>query len=499
MLLLWFVSISGCFAAAKVAQTEADLVSLHQSMRTYMDQDKYQSALPLAEQVEDLIRRIRPSKYSEHAASLHNLALVQRQLGQFRASEENFKNSIKTYDKALGNHSQSLINPLQNLAVLYYQFGDYAKSLKTLRHVQHIMHRDDGVYTMDQLPVVEGISRIYVKTNRDQEADQQQKFYYAVNKINYGGKDPRMIPVMAKYGQWLKNSGQYRQALEVFQQNLDLITELDMGSELELVAPLREIASTMYLKGNCCPLEPLNRATDIVVRDLSIDTEDKIQALLELADMNLMKRQERVAKQLYRQVWDLMSSQSLTDSEAHAFFNVPVLLGATNRFAVDQAYTKANQGDPNSLASLARPEHVQVFKYAQSDSSRKETPRSETLIGAPLELCSSHVLGLAPKTGSDDLAGYNLSLEFSVDGNGQVFDVSVDGDKVPSTLRQYVKNMLSITRFRPRVVDGEAVTAERVRISEHFPASQQQKKHTDAALDPDAHTVYQGCMMDAVA
>jgi tetratricopeptide (TPR) repeat protein len=499
LLLLWVVSIDGCFAAGKAGQSEEDLVSLHQSMRTYMDQDNYQSALPLAVQVVDLVRRIRPSNYSEHAASMQNLALVQRRLGQFRASERNFKSSIKTYDKAHGSQSLSLIGPLQNLAVLYYEFGDYTKSLKTLRRVQHIMHRDDGVHTMAQLPVIEGISRIYVKTDRDKEADQQQKFYYTLNKINYGEKDPRMIPVLAKFGHWLKNSGQYQQALDVFQQNLDLITELDMGSELELVEPLREIASTMYLKGHCCPLEPLNRATDIVVRDVSIDIEDKIVALLELADMNLMKRQERVAKQLYRQAWDLMSSKSITDAEAHAFFNEPVLLGATNRYDVDEAYTKANRGDPNSMSSFARAEYVQVLLPAQTDSSQKELPRGEILIGAPLALCSNHVLDLTPKHKPSDLRGYSLSLQFSVDGNGKVFDVNVGGDNLPSNLREYVKNILYITRFRPRVVDGEAVTAEGVRIDEHFPTNKQQRKYTGSALDPDARTVYQGCLIDAVA
>ena len=494
LLLLWVVSIDCGFAAA-----EEDLDRIYRTLTNYMDEDDYQSALPLAGQVVDLVRRTRPSKKSEHAAALHNLALVQRQLGLFRKSEKNFNNSVQISEKLLGHQSRSLVTPLQHLGTLYYQMGDYSKSEKMLRRVQHIMHRNDGVYTMDQLPVVEGISRIYVKTNRDQEADQQQKFYYNLNKINYGEKDPRMIPAMAKLGHWLKDTGQYKEALQVFQQNLDLVTELNVDSELELVDPLREIASTMYLRGFCCPLEPLNRATDIVVRDLTIDTEDKVQALLELADMNLMKRQDRVAKELYRQAWDLMSSQSVDDSKAHAFFDAPVLLGATNRYDVDEAFTKINLGDPNSLSSFAPPQYVEVLASAKSGSSRKELPEDTRLIGAPLALCSNHVLDLIFKDKPDDLAKYHMSMEFSVDGNGQVFDVSVGGDDVPTNLREYVKNILTITRFRPRVVDGEAVTAERVRLSEHFPASPDDRKYTDSSLDPEARTVYQGCLVDAVA
>jgi len=499
LLLLCSISINSCFAAVSSAESEENLDQIYQTLWNFMDEGNYQSALPLAEKVVDLIPRVRHARQSEHAASFHNLALVQKQLGLFRESERNFKNSVRVFEKVFGQQGSSLIKPLEHLGSLYYQVGDYSKSELAFRRVQHIMHRNGGVNTLDQLPIVEGISRIYVATNRDRDADLQQKFYHSINEINYGEKDPRMIPVKAKYGHWLKDSGQYKEALEVFQQNLNLVTELNLGSELELVEPLREIASTMYLKGNCCPLEPLNRATDIVVRDLSIDIEDKVQALLELADMNLMKRQDRVAKQLYHQAWDLMSSRSETDSEAHAFFYDPVLLGVTNRYDVGEAYTRANQGDRNSLASLGRTEHIKVSRPVQPASSRRGGSGDERLIGAPLPLCSNHVLDLTFKKRSADLAKYHVSLEFSVDGNGQVFDVNVEGESMPSNLRQYVKNILSITRFRPRLVDGEAVNAEHIRLRQHFPTSQQQKQYTDTAVDPDAHTVYQGCLVDAVA
>jgi tetratricopeptide (TPR) repeat protein len=497
--LVWAVLIDCGWASSKAPQNEEDLVSLHRSMQTYMDREQYQQALPLAEHIVDLVQRIRPSRQAEHAASFHNLALVQKQLGQFRKSALSFKTGIKIYEKALGSQSPVLIKPLLNLGTLHYLMDDYSKSLETFRRVQHIMHRNDGVHTLDQLPVVEGISRVLVKTGRNEEADQQQKFYFAINQNNFGAKDRRMLPAMDKLGRWLKNSGQYDEALEVWQQKLELIAELDPGSELELVEPLREIASTMYLRGDCCPLEPLNRAAEIVLSDLTIDIEDKMQALLELADMNLMERQERVARQLYRQVWDMMSSKNMTDSEAHAFFDEPVLLGATNRFDVEEAYMKANNGDHSSLSSIDRPEFVEVLNVTSSTSRRDEQSRGALLIGSPLALCSNHVFGLAPNRRPDELEKYQLSLEFSVNGNGMVFDVSVAGDEVPSNLREYVKNILYITRFRPRVVDGEVVTAEGVKMSEHFFMNPLLKQHTGLTLDPEARTVYQGCLVDAVA
>lgn len=89
-----------------------------------------------------------------------------------------------------------------------------------------------------------------------------------------------------------------------------------------------------------------------------------------------------------------------------------------------------------------------------------------------------------------------MSLEFSVDGYGEVYDVSVGDENVPSKLQKYVKEILYVTKFRPRMVDGDTVTTEHINLRQTFPTNPQIVAST---LDLHADTVYQGCLEGAVA
>ncbi len=92
-----------------------------------------------------------------------------------------------------------------------------------------------------------------------------------------------------------------------------------------------------------------------------------------------------------------------------------------------------------------------------------------------------------------------MSLEFSVDEDGEVFNVSVRDENVPSKLQKYVKEILYVTRFRPRMVDGDTATTQHINLRQSFPTNPQPPQIAASTLDLHADTVYQGCLEGAVA
>lgn len=195
-----------------------------------------------------------------------------------------------------------------------------------------------------------------------------------------------------------------------------------------------------------------------------------------------------------------MNSRSRTDGNSHGradeFFGAPVILGVSSKHDVYAAYTAVQHDyySPSSVITHISPK--QVLKPRLSISLRKIVARDHKLIGAPLPLCSNHVLDLSQRINPEKFPNYHVSLEFSVDGYGEVYDVSVGDENVPSKLQKYVKEILYVTKFRPRMVDGDTVTTEHINLRQTFPTNPQIAAST---LDLHADTVYQGSLEGAVA
>jgi hypothetical protein len=231
----------------------------------------------------------------------------------------------------------------------------------------------------------------------------------------------------------------------------------------------------------------------------AVDTEDKSNALVELADMNLLMNREDRARSLYLQAWELMEEHGLSGDNAEVFFRQPVLLGISNSNEIREGYFRVKRRFDSALSDNDR---INSSISMDSDDSLMlgdEQEVNESLIGAPLHLCSNHVLGLTTSRGLNDLADYQMSMEFSVDEDGRVFDVLTRDQNVPGKLRQYVEKMLYVTRFRPRMVDGIAVTTTDLDLIQSFSNRSHDRRFAGPAFDPESHANRQGCRENIVA
>lgn len=65
---------------------------------------------------------------------------------------------IDALAKTNGPFADTLFEPLMRLAELQLEFGDIADAADTLSRAQNITHRNDGVYSLRQLPIIETMS-----------------------------------------------------------------------------------------------------------------------------------------------------------------------------------------------------------------------------------------------------------------------------------------------------------------------------------------------------
>ena len=136
---------------------------------------------------------------------------------------------------------------LSHQGSLYYDTSDYELATAAFRKAQHITHRIGGVYSLEQLELIDWITLINIKTGQSRDADTQQRFYYSINLKNYGENDPRMLPAMNKMADWFKVTGQFSDAVKTYEKALVVIEQNEL-METEKLQPLRGISTALYLK-----------------------------------------------------------------------------------------------------------------------------------------------------------------------------------------------------------------------------------------------------------
>ncbi len=466
--------------------------------RLHMASSSYQKALPFAERIAELLGTTEPRDPHLYALALRQWAILQQKNHQLRKAERSYKKSVAIVEQQTGSYAPELVKTLSHLGGLYFEMGKYEQSLKTLRRAQHIIHRRSGVYSLEQLEIVDWITQLNVLKQQYHEADAQQRYYYKINERNYGKDDARIIPALTKLGYWYRRSGQYPSALEAFRRTLHLMEELPPDTDLELLQPLREISSTLYLQGSCCADEPLVQVLDIVVNDPSADRSQELKALIHLADMRLIQKHTDQAKELYQRAWAMVSSDNGLSQAGRDLFGVPTRLGVAKTEDVIAAFRLARLG--YSHTDLISRESIKV---AGSDDkarlfSTAKTPyqMARQLVGEPLPLCFPQVLNLAGiKKNVLRLATFHMNLDFTVNRDGKVIDLVVVDSNTPYKLGRFIKNMLYNTRFRPRYIAGEPVLTEHVSLNQTFPSDSHRRKHDPEPFPFSTTAVSKGCQL----
>jgi tetratricopeptide (TPR) repeat protein len=408
-------------------------------------------------------------------------------------SEADLHRSMTIVLAAEGEYSLGLVSTLNRLGNLYSHDHRYPEALAAMRRAQHITHRNDGVYTLDQLGIVKGISAVFRKTNRLRAADTQERFHYKINEYNFGADNEQMIPALTRLGDWFRHSAQFDNALKAYKNVVKLLERHRSEAKLELIAPLKAISSILYLQGSCCAVEPLNRVYDILADDPTADLYDRFRALLELADMSTLEGDHDRAATLYRRAWEMQESQNWAAVADR--FAAPAPLAVRGIRDMVDAFRQARDGLRREIGIVEvlyvdnAGGSLDLVKSAGT-SSPKEADR---LIGSPLPLCYPQLLDLLRDKNGSRLEDYFMEIDFTVNRNGRVVAAKIVDSNTPNRLSGYVMLMLERTRFRPRISEGVPVSTDHNRLRETF--AQDTDRDRRSSLEFESNALLLGCQM----
>lgn len=129
-----------------------------------------------------------------------------------------------------GPHDSRLVTPLKALGAHYFRKKDYRQAVTTYRRAQHLLHRNHGVQTLDQLDLVDWMATNEMLAGNIEAANTQQSFYYQLHVHAYGATDARTLPAVTRLADWYFYTRQMEEASYFYQLALDLIRRNNLNA-----------------------------------------------------------------------------------------------------------------------------------------------------------------------------------------------------------------------------------------------------------------------------
>ena len=377
--------------------------------KTHIEAEQLPQAVEAAQLVVELTEKEFGPNHIEVVTPLNNLATVQEQLGEYPAAEGNYRRSIKILEGAQGIYGERLVRPLTGLGLVYNAAGRYPEGLLVFQRAQHITHRNDGMYALDQLDILDGQTQSFLGLDEFAEADRTQRLALVVSERKLGKRSLGVVPALYKLGKWYQQTYQYTNQRILYRRALDILEAHHGPDDLSLVEPLRGIATSRYLEGirRTEGERALERALEIVNKHPDVDSEERVRTLVDLGDWYITSSKADAGLPLYRQAWNLLHGnlklrESLFGRPVRLLYYSPVI----------------TEGEPLSISNEPGEKYI--------------------------------------------------DLEFMVTRRGRVANVKVVDANVRNIIQREVKFAASKARYRPRLENGVSVDTPVVRFRQSF-------------------------------
>ncbi|MBO6555203.1 MAG: hypothetical protein JJ934_19285 [Pseudomonadales bacterium] len=271
--------------------------------------------------------------------------------GIVQSASLQYELGLSIIDRGLGYIEQKanpfdkkLINALMAKAITEMSMGQMGTAEDTFRRAQHITHRQDGVYSKEQMIMVNYLTATSLRRGAPRDADTQQLFSLKVAEQAYGANSEDLLPILSRLGSYFASRGStlpimfssemrmerdrlFKNSISMYDRSIDILEQTYGENDLRLVQPLRGLASARMLQitGRRYAEEALQRSLAIVSSNPDSDPGDHAQALIDLGDLYIITSDAR-ATDTYLAAWEILQASPETRQMANRIFDTPIRL-----------------------------------------------------------------------------------------------------------------------------------------------------------------------------
>ncbi|MFT6958290.1 MAG: hypothetical protein ACJAYC_003307 [Halieaceae bacterium] len=364
-----------------------------------------------------------------------------------------YREAIAELESSEGAYGQGLQEQLLSLGLSLQQQGRHEEAIKTLKRGVHLARINIGLYSVDQIPLLQTEITSLVARGEFLEADERQSYLYRVQRRGLIQGELRAQALMQQ-ARW------QRRAYDMGVGELDFPRLLSMWDLYRLA--LNDIVEEEG-ETSLALLVPLNGMLEAQYLISAYEGEQSSSY-----GKNLSDRYDKSRFNAYR-AQSFQKGQAVLD----AIDEVQQQNNGEGSVANAESYTRLGDW---MFWHGAREPAIEIYREAFMELAEAKNAQVELqrLFGAPVPLPSFAAVRPFPETTGSESA--NLLLEFGVSERGRVFDLrrldqppaadmsnevdesQVDNEAVANRFMRELRR----TRFRPRFENGEPVATEGV-------------------------------------
>ena len=376
-----------------------------------------------------------------------------------------------------GPFADELFAPLMQLARLRLDFGQQEEAVDTLQRAQNIAHRNEGVYSPKQLPIIALLSNLAMGEEKYEDANRQKRFAFFVTTHAYDPESPEVLNAYAELADWYMNTGQPRRARNLIKDAIKLAesTELD---------PLRFHIldnQTRRLEGNCCnPKKLVSALADQIDETLP---ETLSAAYLEIADTLILGSKAQRATDYFELAHEISPLNSPAEPMAFRRSLEALLSSQSESYQVMRNMPLSTQ---QHLRRLRRQEQLEEpyrepqwflfdpearhrgFETRDLSETYNREKRTYAMVGHPILFSEAQLDQLLPFRWKKNKEELSITMSFTVTETGDLRDIKIVESNAPSRLNRLLTRILRRTYYRPALKAGKPIASLGVTLVQTF-------------------------------
>jgi len=418
-----------------------------------------------------------------------------------------YTEEVSRLERENGAYNNDLTEELISLGRAYSNAGNHAEALKVYQRALHINRINTGLHNLEQLTILELVIEANTALQNYAKLTDNYAYMLWVYNRNFGGQDPRLLPVYDRIANWHLDAFEKTEfpeslthlviAANLFDKALETvkltkgINDPDMIKPLygivhanfKLIEPYGYIRDIDMITGNRAmpvPLLPSNFSTNVdngsMMRNRFIDqnyNRDNLSRVLEEEEntISLIQNSYKSGRGALERIIDIhLKNPGLPrKSLAYALTHMGDWY---QRFSKRDASTRYYQQAYALLTEIsAGPEVIQELfgRPVSLDSLNVPHLLEVGMLNAlaPQDMSEKSDLDIEQKMTSNNLKDvYYVVAEFDVTAYGSIRNLDFIGSNPVDDIRfrRMARDRITTTPFRPRMEDGKPIATENVKM-----------------------------------
>ena len=297
---------------------EEVLVNQFQLFKQLMQDRVFDEADTVAKRIVEIAIRAEGPQSNEYAKALTNLAIVQHHTEQYEAAQQNFEAAIEIIEDNEDRLNAQLVNPLKGLGAAQLEGGRPDLAKQSYGRAVHVTHVNEGPHNLDQIEILESIAETNLRMGDLEAARDVTDSIYALQLRKYSTDQMDLVEPLMRRAAWQHRAGFIFDERTTYRRVIRII-EVNAGKDdPRLVKPLIMLGRSFFFidQSGVDSFQDtrmstgeiyFRRAVRIAEENPDADWRLLAEARLRLGDYYMHEGNAQRGRQVYNDVWTLLS------------------------------------------------------------------------------------------------------------------------------------------------------------------------------------------------